>query len=322
MIRLEQVHKRFGRVHAVRGVDLHIQAGQIVGMLGPNGAGKSTTVRMIAAAIPPSAGRVIIDGLDAVDDSPRVRARVGYLPEANPLYPELRVRDYLRFRAGLHSMTAKARRDAIDRVLERCWLTDVAARRVGQLSKGYRQRVGLAAALLHDPPVLILDEPTSGLDPSQIAETRSLIRELAGDRTMILVSHILPEVERTCDRIVVIGHGQVRADGPPDALLAQTERRLHVEVHAPAEDVRTALADLPGVRSLDTTARDAWTAYTLTLEPGADAREAVAHACHTRGWLVRELRLDTPTLEWLYLSLIDPDRAAHAPTSSTSGAMA
>ncbi|MBN8646129.1 MAG: ABC transporter ATP-binding protein, partial [Planctomycetes bacterium] len=192
MIRLRQVEKRFADVRAVRGVTLDIERGQVVGVLGPNGAGKTTTIRMIAGLLPPSAGTVEVDGLDSVADSLAVRARLGYMPESSPLYPEMRVRSYLAYRAGLYAMRGRAAREAVERVIDRCRLGEARSRRIGTLSKGFRQRVGLAAAILHDPAVVILDEPTSGLDPAQVVEARELIRELSGRRTMLIVSHILP----------------------------------------------------------------------------------------------------------------------------------
>ncbi len=309
MIELDAVHKRFGGIHAVRDVSLAVPRGEVVGILGPNGAGKSTTIRMITGLLPPSSGAIAVDGLDTLDHSRSVRARIGYLPESNPLHPEMPVRDYLRFRARLFAIPARRRRDAIDRALRRCWLADVAARPIGHLSKGYRQRVGLAAALLHDPPLLILDEPTSGLDPSQIAETRRLIRELAGDRTMLLVSHILPEVERSCDRIVVFARGRIRADGPPETLLRSVATTYRLEARPDGDAARpidpAPLRAVPGVTGVDLEATsDGWTRLRIGAPPGVDLREAIARACAAQRWLARELRPETASLEAFYLRLI------------------
>ena len=322
MIELNDVHKTFGPIHAVRGVSLSVPRGQIVGILGPNGAGKSTTIRMITALIPPSRGSVRIDALDTLDHSRTVRQRLGYLPESNPLYPEMRVRDFLAFRARLFSIPRRARRAAIDRALERCWLTDVQTRRIAHLSKGYRQRVGLAAALLHDPQLLILDEPTSGLDPSQIAETRALIRDLSGDRTMLLVSHILPEVEKTCDRIVVFARGRIRADGPPADLLRSVARAFIVEARRDAEApiATDALRAIIGVRSVTTEPLDgAWTRIRIESDSTDDLREPLARVCAEHRWLVRELRPETASLEAFYLRLIE---RADAEDSQRSGSPA
>jgi len=324
MIRLQEVFKSFGKVHAVRGVTLDIPAGQIVGILGPNGAGKSTTIRMIAGLLPPSAGTVNVDGLDTIDQSRPVRRRLGYLPESNPLYPEMSVEQYLRFRARLFGISRRAGRTALARVIERCGLENVRRRRIGELSKGYRQRVGLAAALLHDPAALILDEPTSGLDPSQIAETRRLIRELAGRRTMLLVSHILPEVEKTCDRIIIFAHGQVQADGTREELIRKAGRgrqevqRCVLEARAGdrINDLQRLLSALPGVGSCDlATQADGWVRARIAGKPGVpDLREEIGSICAREKLVIRELSVvgDAESLESLYIRLVEgADAAPH-----------
>jgi ABC-2 type transport system ATP-binding protein len=222
MIVVDHVHKRFGNLHAVQGVSFALRPGQIAGLLGHNGAGKTTTIRMITSCIMPDAGCVRVGEHDTRDARHQAMRLLGYLPEATPLYHEMPVEDYLHYRGRLWSMPRKDRTRAIARVLERCWLRDVSLRRIGTLSKGYKQRVGLASALLHDPPALVLDEPTNGLDPTQVHETRSLVRELAADRTVLLSSHILTEVEKLCDRVVIIAGGVVKADGSPSELAAAT----------------------------------------------------------------------------------------------------
>lgn len=328
VIRLNQVEKHFARVHAVRGINLHIERGQIVGVLGPNGAGKTTTIRMIAGLLPPSAGTVSVNGLDSVADSRGLRAQLGYMPESSPLYPEMKVVSYLRYRAGLYEIPGRDRTTAVERAVDKCQLRDVRHQRIGTLSKGYRQRVGLASALLHDPAVVILDEPTSGLDPSQVVEARSLIKELSGRRTMLVVSHILPEVEKTCDRIVVFARGKVRADGHPAHLVAQHDsaRRVIVEIRDPRADptaiagVPGALASIPGVEKAEATPCDSggaagggggggWTRCTLTFRAGdgtaADPRTLVHQACVTASLAVRELRSATASLEEFYIRLIE-----------------
>ncbi|HET6573788.1 MAG TPA: ABC transporter ATP-binding protein [Fimbriiglobus sp.] len=213
MIVVEHLTKYYGEYPAVRDVSFEVPKGRVVGFLGPNGAGKSTTMRILAGFLTATGGRASIAGHDVFADPIAVRQRIGYMPENCPLYPELRVNEYLKFRAGLKGLGWSARRKRIDYVVERCWLTDVRRQLVGTLSKGYRQRVGLADALLADPPVLILDEPTAGLDPTQIRETRKLIRELGTQHTMLLSTHILSEVEMTCDSVVVIYQGRVVEDG-------------------------------------------------------------------------------------------------------------
>lgn len=213
MIVVQDLTKYYGEYAAVRGVSFEVPRGQVVGFLGPNGAGKSTTMRILAGYLTATSGKASIDGKDVFWDPIEARRRIGYMPESCPLYGDMRVIEYLRFRAGLKGLGWRERRKRIEYVLERCWLTDVRRQLVGTLSKGYRQRVGLADALLADPPVLILDEPTAGLDPTQIRETRKLIRELGRQHTMLLSTHILPEVEVACDTVIIIDQGLVKEHG-------------------------------------------------------------------------------------------------------------
>ncbi|MBC7773218.1 MAG: ABC transporter ATP-binding protein [Pyrinomonadaceae bacterium] len=318
-------------VRAVRDVSFEVHAGQIVGLLGPNGAGKTTTLRMITGYLPPSLGTISVAGHDTISESIQARRALGYLPEAAPLYLEMRVIDYLKYRARLYGVSVKARKPAISRVLDRCWLTPVSHRRVGQLSKGFKQRVGLAGAMLHDPQVLILDEPTSGLDPTQIRETRSLIRELAHKRTVIVSSHILPEVEKTCDRVLIIARGTLRADGAPEALLAPLREVSPYVVEVPAgaaSPVRQALAALPDIHGVELGSSDTgWTWIRVIPKAGArDMREPIAQAivqigaqtAATQGGPVfaRELRRETPTLEQLFFRIIEEDQESQKKTSS------
>ncbi len=323
MISLRQVHKRFGRVEAVRGVSLDIQQGQIVGILGPNGAGKTTTVRMIAAAIPPTSGSVEVAGMDAVGRSLEVRRKMGYMPESAPLYREMRVRDLLRYRAGLFGLTGKRRAEAVSRAAAQCQLDAVMHRRCGELSKGFRQRTGLASVLLHDPEVLILDEPTSGLDPAQIAETRSLIKGLAGRRTMLIVSHILPEVEKSCDRIVLFASGLIQADGAPDDLIRQLPGSEQYTIESrgdrPADDLFRAL---PRVESVESAAlADGWQRCTITFSRSTpDQREHIARAAAEANLLVRELHARVTTLEDVYLRLVSSALIPPPPVAAATGA--
>jgi ABC-2 type transport system ATP-binding protein len=218
MIHVEQLSKYYGDYPAVRDVSFDVAKGQIVGFLGPNGAGKSTTMRILAGYITATSGKATIDGKDVFWDPIESRRRIGYLPESCPLYTEMRVDEYLRFRGGLKGIGGRFRRTRIDYVVERCWLKDVRRQLIGTLSKGFRQRVGLADALLANPPVLIMDEPTVGLDPAQIRETRRLIRELGNEHTILLSTHILPEVEMTCDTVIIIHQGKVAVQGTIDAV--------------------------------------------------------------------------------------------------------
>jgi ABC-2 type transport system ATP-binding protein len=226
-------------------VSFAVEKGKVVGFLGPNGAGKSTTMRILAGFLTASSGQATIDGRDVFWDPIEARRRIGYMPENCPLYPEMRVVEYLRFRAGIKGLHGGAARRRIDYVLGRCWLTGVSRQLIGTLSKGYRQRVGLADTLLADPPVLILDEPTAGLDPSQIRETRKLIRELGQQHTMLLSTHILPEVEMTCDRVIIINRGQVAAEGMLDELRARHRNleELFVSIVEPDEADRAVAVD-------------------------------------------------------------------------------
>jgi ABC-2 type transport system ATP-binding protein len=221
VIQVSKLTKYYGDYAAIRNVTFKVEAGQIVGFLGPNGAGKSTTMRILAGYQTATSGTASVDGLDVFWRPLEVRRRIGYMPENCPLYPEMRVREYLLFRAGIKGLHGSAARKRIDYVVQRCWLDDVRSQLIGTLSKGYRQRVGLADTLLADPPVLILDEPTAGLDPSQIRETRKLIRELGEKHTILLSTHILPEVEMTCTHLIVINHGQVATSGPLKELRAR-----------------------------------------------------------------------------------------------------
>jgi len=314
MIQAKNVHKHFGSVHAVRGVSFEIERGQVLGILGPNGAGKSTTIRMITGALPPSRGTISIDGLDTINHSLETRTKLGYLPEAAPFYPEMPVHRYLDYRARLFGLSRKRRRERLEVAIERCALEEMRRRPIGTLSKGYRQRVGLAAALIHDPPILILDEPTSGLDPAQIAETRTLIRDLAGDHTMLLVSHILPEVEKTCDRVLIFSNGTIRADGNPRTLVrdALGSNRIIAEVAAKASDGTPAVEiarALPGIKHVE---HKPAKGDRLTLEidfdesSEIDAREIFALAAQKAGLFVVELRPRTATLEELYIRLTSP----------------
>ena len=218
MIVVDQLVKYYGEYPAVRNVTFEVAKGRVVGFLGPNGAGKSTTMRILAGFLTPSGGRASVAGFDVFRDPIRARQAIGYMPESCPLYPDMTVTEYLKFRGGLKGLLFGKLRKRLDYVLGRCWLTDVKSQLIGTLSKGYRQRVGLADALLADPPVLILDEPTAGLDPTQIRETRKLIRELGNEHTMLLSTHILSEVEMTCDSAVIINQGQVVEDGTLDAI--------------------------------------------------------------------------------------------------------
>lgn len=316
MIDVEHIEKRFGAVRAVRDATFQVGRGEAVGLLGPNGAGKTTTIRMMTGFLPPDAGRVRIDGLDALESSLAARRRLGYLPESTPLYPEMTVVGLLDHRARLYGLSRRQRRAAVDRVIERCWLEEMRRRRVGHLSKGYRQRVGLAAAILHDPPALILDEPTNGLDPTQIAEMRRLMRELAQDRALIVSSHILSEIEKTCDRVIVIARGAIRADARLEDFEGAAGASCIVE--AKIDDIGAAgafgdaLRSLPGVAAVNREALAEWSRFVITpTAPAPKLAEAVGRIALQHDVPLRELREEAPSLEAAFLRLIAGAEAEH-----------
>ncbi len=307
MITTHRLTKKFGRFLAVDSVDLEIPRGQVVGFLGPNGAGKTTTIRMICGYLRPTAGSVRVDGNDMASAPRRGQKLIGYLPESAPLYSEMRVHEYLTFRARLFGVPRRARREAVGQAVERCSLAEVVRRPISQLSKGFRQRVGLAAALVHTPPILILDEPTSGLDPTQIREVRGLIRALAGGHTILLCSHNLAEVELTCDRIIIFSGGRIRAAGTIDQLRAAAAGESRYIVECDTDDAQSALAALPGVGRVESTGRDGtWQRLTVTADNGTqDLREVIARAIARTGGSVRELHREAPTLERLFVRIVD-----------------
>ncbi len=305
MIEVADIHKSFGKVKAVRGVTFTASPGEALGILGPNGAGKTTTIRMITGWLPPTSGSVTVDGLDSVDQSMAVRRRLGYLPETTPLYPEMRVKQYLDYRGRLYRLSRSQRKAAIDHRIDQCALTAVRDRRIGELSKGYKQRVGLASALLHDPPILILDEPTSGLDPSQIAESRNLIRELAQTKAVLLSSHILPEVEKACDRVIVIAQGEVRAEATMTDLM--TSRQHTIELKADPTAALPAINAIKGVASIKPSPLESgWTRFTVeATNSGGDLREALGALALTNSWPVRELSIKSTGLETLFANAVE-----------------
>jgi len=304
VIEVRNLSKHYGAHKAVNDISFNVAEGEIVGFLGPNGAGKTTTLRILTGYMPATAGAARIAGYDVLTQSMQVRSVVGYLPESVPLYPEMRVREYLNFRGKLHGLNAAAREASIGRVTERCWLREVIDRPIGQLSKGYRQRVGLADALLHNPKVLVLDEPTVGLDPTQIRETRSLIRELAQQHTVILSSHILPEVEATCQRLVIISRGQIVASGTPDELRERVTGDANViaELKGPAQDVSDAIGKLNGVTNVTAAAHDGWTRVTVATQ--SDVREGIFRLASEKHWPLRELRREIATLEDFFVRIV------------------
>jgi ABC-2 type transport system ATP-binding protein len=305
MIEVEDLHKSFGAVTAVAGVSFTLRAGEVVGFLGPNGAGKTTTMRVLAGVFPPTRGRVRVAGRDPISDPIGCRRRVGYFPEFAPYYPELTVGGYLAFVARAKRVPRRERAKAVENAIDACALGGVAGRRVGTLSKGFRQRVGLAQALLGDPAILILDEPTIGLDPEQVVEIRDLVRKLRGTRTVLFSSHILSEVEALCERVIVIARGRLVGEGTPAELGTRLGRRqrLVVRVEAEAAAVEVAFGALPGVLDVRQVA-DRWH---LDAAADVDVTGAVADVVRRQGWTLRELRQETLALEEIFLQLVRGD---------------
>ena len=319
MIEVQHLTKRYGPVTAVDDVSFKAERGEILGFLGPNGAGKTTTMRILTGYMPPSEGKALVGGYDVQDKPIEAKRRTGYLPETPPLYPDMTVRDYLDFCARIKGVPRAERTARVKTSMERTRIADMARRHCGKLSKGYRQRVGLAQALLHNPEVLILDEPTAGLDPKQIIETRKLIKELGGDHTVILSTHILPEVSQTCNRIVIINKGRVVAVDSPDNLTARlrgTETML-LQVDAAGADAAGVLNAVPGVSQVRVAEnRDGVTSLEVESETGRDVRRELAAAVVGRGWGLLELRPMRMSLEEIFLHLTTEDTAT---TSEPAG---
>ena len=304
MIEVKNLTKRFAGCAAVNDVSFTVGKGEIVGFLGPNGAGKSTTMRILSCYLPASSGEAKVAGFDIFKHSLEVRRRIGYLPESTPLYPEMRVDEYLGYRAALKGVGSRRRRQRVSEVKELCGLTDVGRRIVGQLSKGYRQRVGMADALVHDPELVILDEPTIGLDPNQVRQLRDVIRNLAPKHTVLLSTHILPEVEMTCQRVLIINRGRIVASDSPEKLRARLQggREIVAELRGAKGDVAQELYRLPGVTRVTTEAADGWTRFRI--ECGTeDIRPLVFEAAARGGWTLRELRQEKQSLEDIFVAL-------------------
>ncbi len=311
MIQLDRLCKYYGPVKAVDGVSLSIQTGEIVGLLGPNAAGKTTAMQVITCYMPPTSGSVSVDGLDVERDSLEVRRKIGYLPENNPLHHDMSVTEYLQFCARLHQLPSDRQTVAIGRTIERCGLKDHARRHIGALSKGYRQRVGLAQAILHDPEVLILDEPTSGLDPNQIVEIRNLIKDLGREKTVILSTHIMQEVQAVCNRVMIINHGVIVADDTAENLLVSMagRPRYFVELKEGASSLdgaaRVLKEQLPvvGVEDLSPPGSETLRLVVDGEEETGDLREALFRFAVEQGWTLLELNRSQSTLEDVFREL-------------------
>lgn len=302
-IRIEDLTKRYGTQTAVDGISFTVRAGEVLGFLGPNGAGKTTTMKLICGLSAPDGGRITVGGYDVAKEPGAVRRMIGYLPESNPLYEEMPVLDLLRFTARIQGVAADRIDQRLSAMVEACGLEREKHKRIGELSKGYRQRVGLAQAMVHDPEVLILDEPTTGLDPNQIVEIRELIKELGRAKTVIFSTHILPEVEATCDRILIIDRGRIRADGGPEELRSKARGRAVVSVVIEDADqalVRVALAALPQVEHVTDAPEGG---YLLHLHSGVRAEREVFRLCVQHGWTLTGLHLQEVRLEDVFREL-------------------
>ena len=311
MIEVQHITKRYGRVTAVDDVSFKVERGEILGFLGPNGAGKTTTMRILTGYMPATEGRAVVAGFDVFTDPIEAKRRTGYLPETPPLYPDMTVREYLDFVSRIKGVPSAERKQRVQSVMERTRVADMAERHCSKLSKGYRQRVGLAQALIHNPDVLILDEPTAGLDPKQIIETRELIRGLAGDHTIVLSTHILPEVAQTCQRVVIINKGRVVAVDTPENLTARLRgaETMYIQVDGPREEAAAALSGVPGVtRVAVADGRQAQGAFEVESDRGTDVRRELARAIVTRGWGLLELRPMRMSLEEIFLQVTTDEK--------------
>jgi len=312
VIQADSLSRSYGDRWAIKDVSFEARPGEILGFLGPNGAGKTTTMRVLAGFLAPTSGRASVAGFDVVEKPLEAKRRLGYLPEAIPLYEDFTTREYLQFVARLKGVDRRKVDDAVDQAMTLCATTDVADRLVRNLSRGYRQRVGLAHAIVHDPPVLILDEPTSAMDPRQIVEIRNVIRGLRGTHTIILSTHILPEVSQTCDRVVIINKGRVVAEDTPHNLTARLRgsETLYIQVDADGADASGALQRVPGVtRVAEADRREKAVGYEVQSESGRDVRRDLARAVVSGGWGLLELRPMHLSLEEIFLSLTTDEAA-------------
>jgi len=315
MIEVSDLTKRYAGHTAVAGISFNVQRGEIVGLLGPNGAGKSTTMRILSCFLPATSGTARVGGMDIFTQSQEARRRIGYMPENNPLYPEMRVREYLKYRARLKGLSRIQSRARVDVVMQQCGLTDVYRKLIGHLSKGYKQRVGLADALVHEPDLLILDEPTIGLDPHQIRAVRELIISLAGKHTVLISSHILPEVELTCSRVLIMYRGKVLAADSPANLqqLVSGNNIVVAEIMATFDQLCDCLSRIPEIETFDLQPVDSnFFRCTLTLKDGTEARPRIYDICRERSWALRELTRNRHSLEDIYVHVTTPEEEEEA----------
>jgi ABC-2 type transport system ATP-binding protein len=310
MIKVENLTKRYAGHTAIRDLNFEVGQGEIMGFLGPNGAGKTTTMRILAGFMPATSGRASIAGFDVFEQSLQARARLGYMPEHVPLYNDMRVTEYLDYRAALKGVPHRRVAERVGDVKELCGLGDVEKKLIGALSKGYRQRVGLADALLNEPDLLILDEPTIGLDPNQIRQVRELIKNLGKQHTILLSTHILPEVEMTCSRVIIIHKGKIEACDTPENLLSQIRQAGGVIVEAKTgnDNGLEELKKISGVRDVTSNQEDGWQIFSLRVESGLDVREEIFKLAAARHWTLRELSQRRATLEDVFVEITHSDQ--------------
>ncbi len=309
MIKVENLTKRYPGHTAIQDLNFEVDTGEIMGFLGPNGAGKTTTMRILASFLPPTSGRATVAGYDIFTQSLQARAHLGYMPENVPLYNDTRVNEYLNYRAAIKAVPHRRVAERVGDVKELCGLKEVERKLIGTLSKGYRQRVGLADALLAEPDLLILDEPTIGLDPNQIRQVRELIKNLGKQHTILLSTHILPEVEMTCSRVIIIHQGRIQACDTPDNLLGQIRQAgvVVVEAKVGADDGEGELKKISGVRDVTMDVDGDWKKFSLRVESGVDVREEIFRLATARHWSVRELSQRRATLEDVFVEITHAD---------------
>jgi ABC-2 type transport system ATP-binding protein len=310
MIEVENLTKRYAGRIAVSNISFQVARGEVAALLGPNGAGKSTTMRVLSCFMAATAGTARVGGFDVFSDSDQVRRRIGYMPENNPLHMDMRVREYLKFRARLKGLGFRRSRQRVDAVLEQCSLTEVGSRIIGQLSKGFRQRVGLADALVHEPELLILDEPTIGLDPSQIRAIRQLIKGLAPKHTVLISTHILPEAEMMCNRIIILYEGRILASDTAENLrhAMHGSGKVIAEIAAPELALNECWGQVPEIARFDVSPVDAsYCRCALTPQNGSDLRPLIFEIASKRGWAVRELTRNRISLEDIYMQVTNPE---------------
>lgn len=310
MIEVQNLTKKYGRFTAVNDLSFEVGAGQVVGFLGPNGAGKTTTLRMLTGFLPPTAGKAFINGHDVFKDSIKARQSIGYMPENVPLYDDVRVREYLSFRAHLKGLRGRDARNHVAEALEMCGLQHMRRRMIKTLSKGYRQRVGLADALINQPPLLVLDEPTNGLDPNQIRSIRKLIKRLGEKHTILISTHILSEVEMVADHVVIIDSGQIKASDTPQNLIEnmRTAGCVELEIQGDKEVIQTAIGRLDNIKKvIEIPTSNDWNTFSILCDSGTDSRENIAQMANQYGWPIRSLHRHKSTLEEVFVELTRQD---------------